>query len=142
MTTCAGEPRRRIDPALRVYYSLFALMILIALFGIVNTLALSILERVRESVCSRAIGMHRGQVRAMIGWEAAILAGIGTLLGLGLGAFVGWATTRAITQAGTAIPMLALAACAAVAAVAGPLVSVVPARRAARINIIRALASE
>ena len=131
-----------IDPALRVYYSLFALMILIALFGIANTLALSILERVREIGLLRAIGMHRGQVRAMIGWEAAILAGIGTVLGLGLGAFVGWATTRALTQTGTGIPMLALAACAAAAAVAGTLVSVVPARRAARTTIIRALATE
>jgi putative ABC transport system permease protein len=131
-----------IDPALRVYYSLFALMILIALFGIANTLALSILERVREIGVLRAVGMHRGQVRAMIRWEAAIISGIGTVLGLGLGAFVGWAATRALAQTATGIPVFPLVACAATAVTAGVLVTILPARRAAGVNIIRALATE
>ena len=86
---------RRIDPALRLYYSLLGLTVVIALFGIVNTQALHILERVRELGLLRAIGMDRRQVRAMVRWEALIVATIGTATGLSAGAFLGWALTRA-----------------------------------------------
>ena len=93
-----AELRRRaaaaIDPALRLFYSLLGLAIVIALFGIVNTLALSVLERVRELGLLRAIGMDRRQIRAMVHWEAVMIAAIGAALGLGLGAFIGWAVSR------------------------------------------------
>jgi putative ABC transport system permease protein len=131
-----------LDPALRVYYSMFGLMIVIALFGIVNTLALSVLERVRELGLLRVLGMQRHQVRAMLRWEAAIVAATGTAVGLALGALGGWATTRALNLSVTDVPAGQLAGCAAGAVLASTLAGAIPARRAARVDILRALATE
>ena len=88
-----------------MYYTLFGLMILIALFGIVNTLALSALERIRELGLLRVLGMQRRQVRAMLRWEAAIVAATGAAVGLALGALVGWAATRAFDLSATHVPV-------------------------------------
>jgi len=131
-----------IDPALRLYYSLFGLMILVALFGIANTQTLSVLERVRETGLLRAIGMDRRQVRSMIRWEATAIAGAGTALGLGLGAFLGWATMRALGQPAGSVPVGSLLVCAVAAVLAAALVTVPPARRAARVDPLHALATE
>jgi putative ABC transport system permease protein len=144
--TSRNELRRQtaadLDPALRVYYSLFGLMIVIALFGIVNTLALSILERVRELGLLRVLGMQRHQVRAMLRWEAATVAATGTAVGLALGALVGWATTRALNLSAAEVPVGRLAVCAAGAVLASMLAAAIPARRAARVDVLRALATE
>jgi putative ABC transport system permease protein len=134
----AGE----IDPALRVYYSLFGLVILIALFGIGNTLALSIVERVREIGLLRVVGMDRRQLRSMIRWEAIIIAGVGAVIGIGLGAFLGWATTIALSLPVVAVPAGLLAAFTAGAMAAAVLAAGLPARRAARTAMLRALAAE
>jgi len=144
--TGRDELRRRaaaeLDPALRVYYSLFGLMILIALFGIVNTLTLSALERVRELGLLRVLGMQRRQVRAMLRWEAAIVAATGTMVGLALGALLGWAATRAFDLTAAEVPVGLLAACAGAAVVASMLAASPAARRAARVDVLRAVATE
>jgi putative ABC transport system permease protein len=140
-----AELRRRaaaaIDPALRLFYSLLGLAIVIALFGIVNTLALSVLERVRELGLLRAIGMDRPQVRAMIRWEAVMIAAIGAALGLGLGAFIGWAVSRDLDLPFT-LPAGQLALVAAAAITTGVLAAALPARRAAQVDVLRAIAAE
>jgi putative ABC transport system permease protein len=141
-----GELRREvsaeIDPALRVYSSLLGLVILIALFGVVNTLALSILERVRELGMLRAVGMERRQVRSLIRWEAIIIAGIAALTGPVLGAFLGWATTITLDLPETVVPVARLALFTAFAIAATALAAVLPARRAARTPMLRVLAAD
>ena len=138
-----AELRRRaaaaIDPALRLFYSLLGLAIVIALFGIVNTLALSVLERARELGLLRAIGMD--QVRAMIRWEAVIIAAIGATIGLGLGAFIGWAVSRDLDLPAT-LPAGQLTLAAAAAITTGVLAATLPARRAAQVDVLRAIATE
>ena len=136
------EVSAAIDPALRVYYSLFGLVLVIALFGIFNTLALSILERTRELGLLRVVGMDRRQVRSMVRWEAVIIAGIGAVIGLGLGTFLGWATTITLHMAVATVPVAPLAGFAVVAVVAGAAAAWPPARRAARTPMLRAVAAE
>jgi putative ABC transport system permease protein len=140
-----AELRRRaaaaIDPALRLFYSLLGLAIVIALFGIVNTLALSVMERVRELGLLRVIGMDRRQVRAMIRWEAVMIAAIGVAIGFGLGAFIGWAVSRDLDLP-TTIPAGQLTLVAAAAIATGVLAAVLPARRAAQVHILRAIATQ
>ena len=79
---------------------MLALAILIALLGIANTLALSIFERTRELGLLRAVGMARPQVRSIIRWESIMIALFGTVLGLGVGSFFGWAIVRALSDQG------------------------------------------
>jgi putative ABC transport system permease protein len=131
-----------LDPALRVYYSLFGLMILIALLGIVNTLELSVLERIRELGLLRALGMQRRQVRTMLRWEAGITAATGAAIGLALGTLLGWGATRSFGLSATHVPVGLLAACAAAAMVASMLTASPPARRASRVDGLQALAAE
>ena len=140
-----GELRRRaaaqIDPALRLFSGLLGLALVVGLSGVVNTLVLSILERARELGLLRAIGMDRRQVRSMVAWEAVLVATIGTGVGVGLGAFLGWAICRDLELPPT-IPvgqLVLLAAAATVLAVAG---AALPARRAARLDPVRAVAAE
>jgi putative ABC transport system permease protein len=136
------ELRRRataaIDPALRLFYSLLGLAVVVGLAGVVNTLVLSILERTRELGLLRAIGMDRRQVRSMIRWEAVIIGAIGITIGLGVGAFLGWAIGRDLDLSAT-IPVGQLVLIAAAATVAA---ATLPARRAARVDIVRAVAVE
>jgi putative ABC transport system permease protein len=141
----AGELRRRataaIDPALRLFYSLLGLAVVVGLAGIVNTLVLSVLERGRELGLLRAVGMDRRQVRSMVAWEAVIVAAIGTGLGLALGAFLGWAVGRDLDLPAT-IPAGQLVLVAAAATAAAVLAATLPARRAARVDVVRAVAAE
>jgi putative ABC transport system permease protein len=131
----------QIDPTLRLFYSLLGLAIVVGLFGIVNTLILSILERVRELGLLRAVGMDRQQVRSMIRWEAVLVAAIGTAIGLGLGVFLGWAVSRDLDLR-VAIPLGQLALFAAAAILASVLAASLPARRAARTDVLRAITAE
>jgi putative ABC transport system permease protein len=140
-----NELRRRataaIDPALRLFYSLLGLAVVVGLAGVVNTLVLSILERTRELGLMRAIGMDRRQVRSMIRWEAVIIGAIGITIGLGVGAFLGWAIGRDLDLS-TTIPVGQLVLIAAAATVAAVAAATLPARRAARVDIVRAVAVE
>jgi putative ABC transport system permease protein len=133
-----------IDTILTLVYALLGLAVLIALLGIANTLALSIHERKRELGLLRAVGMSRAQVRSSVRWEAAIIAVFGTLLGLAIGTFLGWAMIHAIASQGinrVVIPAQPLAIVAAIAAIAAVGSAIMPARRAARINILTAVAT-
>jgi len=135
---------QRIDMMLGIVYVLLALSILIALMGIANTLALSVHERTRELGLLRAVGQTRTQVRAMLRREAVIVALFGTLGGVGLGVFLGWAL---VSAAGTdvarlTIPVGRLAAVVVAGAVAGVVAGVRPGRRAARLDVLAAVAAD
>jgi putative ABC transport system permease protein len=137
-----------VDTFLTIVYVMLALAILIALMGIANTLSLSVHERTRELGLLRAVGETRGQLRAMVRWESVIVALFGTVVGLGLGVFLGWALVRAAGQQGGAsmsvfaAPLAQLGLVLVVGALAGVLAGIRPARRAARLNILRAIAVE
>lgn len=125
--------------------ALLGLALVIALLGITNTLALSVFERTRELGLLRAIGMSRRQARSMIRWEAVIIAVIGAVLGLVVGAFLGWALVTALDSEGITeldIPGGQLATYMVIAALAGVLAALLPARRAARLNVLRAISTE
>ncbi len=129
---------------LSLVYVMLALAIVIALMGIANTLSLSVHERARELGLLRAVGQTRAQLRSMIRWESVIVALFGTVGGLGLGVFLGWALVRAASESiGTFSASPAqLAVVFLVGAAAGVLAGLRPARRAARRNVLEAIAAE
>ncbi len=140
-----ADASTEIDTMLGLFYALLGLAVLIALLGIANTLALSIFERTREIGLLRAVGMSRSQVRSTIRWESIIIAVFGTTLGLAIGTFFGWATVRAMAGEGIdtlTIPVTSLAIVATIAALAGAVAAIVPARRAARLHVLQALTSD
>ena len=123
---------------------MLGLAVVIALLGIANTLALSIHERKRELGLLRAVGMSRAQVRSSVRWESVIIALFGTALGLGIGVFFGWAMVRALSDKGITtltVPGGGLLVVTVGAALAGVLAALLPARRAARIDVLKAVAS-
>ena len=139
------ENNQDVNALLGLIFALLALAVVIALLGIANTLALSILERSRELGLLRALGMSRAQLRSTIRWEAILLALFGTALGLCIGVFFGWALVRALAGQGMetlALPWATLAAVTAIAALAGVAAAAVPGRRAARLDILRAIAAD
>jgi putative ABC transport system permease protein len=133
-----------IDKVLNLVYALLALAIVIAVLGIANTLALSVHERTREIGLLRAIGMTRAQVRATVRWESLIIALFGTALGLVLAVGSAWTVVRASAaqDMGTvAVPYQRLIMIALIAALAGLAASLAPARRAARMDVLAAIAA-
>ncbi|MCI3242603.1 ABC transporter permease [Streptomyces spinosisporus] len=136
-----------IDMMLTLVYALLALAVLIALLGIANTLTLAVHERTRELGLLRAVGQTRSQLRAMVRWESVLVAAFGTVGGLGLGAFLGWVLVKASDGASDsafafAIPPVQLVIVALVGLAAGALAGLRPARRAARLDVLRAIATE
>jgi putative ABC transport system permease protein len=134
----------QIDKLLSLIYVLLFLAVVIALFGIANTLALSVVERRRELGLLRAVGMQRSQVRASVRWEAALIALLGAAVGTALGLGFGWALVTAMDSGGIdhlAIPGMRLVVIALVATVAGVAAAALPARRAARLDVLRAISS-
>ena len=130
-------------PVCRLQPLLLALAVVIALLGIANTLALSIYERKRELGLLRAVGMSRAQVRSSIRWESVVIAMFGTALGLAIGAFFGWAMMKALADEGLdrlTIPVGQLVVVTAIAAFAGVGAAVMPARRAALADVLKAVA--
>lgn len=135
----------QINPLLALIYVLLLLAVIIALLGIANTLGLSIVERTRELGLLRAVGMTRRQMRSMIRWESVLIALFGTLGGLGVGLFFGWALVHALADQGFnvfRIPVVSLAVISILAALVGVVAAAVPARRAARLDVLRAIATE
>ncbi len=132
----------QIDQLLVLIYALLALTVIVAMFGIVNTLVLSVTERTRELGMLRAIGTSRRQVRRVIRYEAVITAQIGGVLGIVLGVFLAVLVSRAIDEFQVAIPWALLAALFVAAGAAGVLAAVLPARRASRLDVLEALAYE
>ena len=135
----------QINQMLGLIYVMLALAVVIALLGIANTLALSIFERTRELGLLRAVGMTRRQLRSAIRWEAVIIALFGTLLGLLVGLFFGWALVQALRTSGVdrlTVPVGQSATIVAVGALAGVLAAALPGRRAARLDVLRAVTTE
>ncbi|HEX2234738.1 MAG TPA: FtsX-like permease family protein [Actinomycetota bacterium] len=135
----------QVDQLLGLVTALLGLALVIALLGITNTLVLSVFERTRELGLLRAVGMSRRQTRAMVRWEAVIISIIGALLGLCVGIFFGWALVTALESEGITrlvVPGGQLLAYLVLAALAGVIAALPPARRAARLNVLEAVATE
>lgn len=135
----------QVDGLLNLMIGLLGLALVVALIGIVNTLALSVFERTREIGLLRAVGMTRNQVRTMIRWEAVYVSVFGALLGVVVGTLLGWAIVAASADQGLGVlevPVLRLATYVVVAGVAGVAAAVLPARRAARLDVLEAVTTE
>ena len=132
------------DDFLTILYVLLALSVVVSLFGMVNTLVLSVHERTRELGMLRAVGMTRRQTRRMVRHESVITALIGAAVGLPLGISLAALLTAALSQFDVqfSVPIAQLAVFTVVAAVAGILAAILPARRAARLNVLEALQYE
>ncbi|GAA1820142.1 ABC transporter permease [Planosporangium flavigriseum] len=134
-----------VNQLLGMVYVMLLLAVVIALLGVVNTLALSVLERTRELGLLRAVGMTRRQVRSAVRWEAVLIAAVGAVLGLCLGLAFGAAFSRALADIGivtVAVPIVQPVVCAIIAALAGVVAAILPARRAAKVDILRAVVAE
>jgi putative ABC transport system permease protein len=133
-----------LDTTLNVLYALLGLSVLVSLFGVVNTLVLSVFERTRELGMLRAVGMSRRQVRRMIRYESVVTLLIGASLGIAVGIFLAGLTSLALSDYGVvfSLPFLSLAIFVAVAILAGMLSAILPARRASRLNVLEALQYE
>ncbi len=128
-----------------IIFGMLALSVIIALFGIINTLALSVFERTRELGLLRAVGMGRRQLRRIIRWEAVIVAVFGGLLGIVIGTPLGAAISSAMPKSfisTVAVPWSTLVVMLVLAMVAGLVAAVFPAWRAGRMNVLAAIASE
>ena len=134
----------QITQLLNLIYALLALAIIVSLFGIANTLALSIHERTRELGMLRAIGMSRRQVRSMIRYEAVITALIGALLGMVIGVIFAALIAQPLKDEGFALsyPVGQLLGMLVVAAILGVIAAIPPARRASRLNVLESLQYE
>ena len=139
-----AEQLEMVDSLLAIFYVLLALAVIVSLFGIVNTLVLATFERTRELGTLRAVGMTRRQVRRMVRHESIITALIGATLGMAAGLGLAALVTTLLADEGLtfAVPAGSLLGFTAVAVVAGVLAAVLPARRAARTNVLAALAYE
>ena len=135
----------QLDQIVNLMYGLLGLAVVIALFSIANSMALSIHERTRELGLLRAVGMTRRQTRTAVRWESVLIALLGTGLGVLIGVFLGWSISVTIRGGGLAtftIPFGALAIIVVLALLGGVAAGMRPARRAARLDILRAIASE
>lgn len=134
-----------VNTLLNMIYALLALAVFIALIGIANTLALSVLERTRELGLLRAVGMTRPQLRSMVRWEAVLISVLGALLGLGIALLFGWSLVTALSGEGLevlSIPVVRLVVIVVLAGLAGVGAALLPARRAARLDVLKAITSE
>lgn len=136
----------QMNSFLNIVYAMLALAVIIALIGIWNTLGLSIIERTRELGLLRAVGMTRKQLRATIRTEAILIALTGTLIGVVLGTSIGSALIKSIPRdqglLGFAVPTTRLVVVLVAGVLVGLVAAIVPARRAARLNPLEALATE
>jgi putative ABC transport system permease protein len=137
--------KSQLNVFLLLLIALLLLSVVIAVLGIANTIALSVLERTREIGLLRAVGMRRRQVRATVRWEAVIISLYGTVLGLAFGLIGGWGLVRALRDEGFGVfevPIVPFIAVALLGAFVGVLASVWPAWRASRMNVLDAIATE
>jgi putative ABC transport system permease protein len=140
-----AQQTRVVDQVLVMVQILLALAILIAVLGVINTLALSVLERTRELGLLRAIGLKRGQTMRMVTVEAVVISVFGALLGLVVGVGLGAAVVRALRSEGItdlSLPWSQMITYLILAGVVGVVAAVLPAIRAARTNVLQAIAYE
>jgi putative ABC transport system permease protein len=138
------DREKQVETLVNLFYALLLLAVVISLFGIANTLALSIHERTRELGMLRAIGMSRRQVRTMIRYEAVITALIGAILGMILGIIFATLIAQPLKDEGFTLsyPVGSLVVLLVLAAFAGVLAAIAPARRASRLNVLESLQYE
>ncbi|WP_426513296.1 ABC transporter permease [Dactylosporangium sp. McL0621] len=137
---------KQINLTLYAMYALLAMAVIIAALGVVNTLAMSILERRREIGMLRAVGLSRNAVKRMVKLESVLIASFGAMLGIAVGGFLAWACVRllrnAMTGLTTVYPLGQFAAYVAGAALVGLLAALWPARRAARLNVLDSIKTD
>ena len=140
----ASSISQGLDLLLGIVYVLLALAVVIALLGIGNTLSLAVHERRRELGLLRAVGQTRRQVRSVLRLESVIIATFGTLVGLALGGFLGWALFATVSDGTGSLgfPVTQLVVIAVLGALAGVLAARRPARRAAKLPILEAIAAQ
>jgi putative ABC transport system permease protein len=138
------EQNQQVDQLVGLVLALLALSVIVALLGIINTMALSVHERTRELGMLRAVGMSRRQVRRMVRAESVITALIGAVLGTVLGIAFAALLSRPLADEGFVfeLPLATLIGVAILAAIAGVLAAIPPARRAARVDVLRAVTTE
>jgi putative ABC transport system permease protein len=144
-TEYAAEQRGSIDPLIYIIYALLGLALVIAVLGVVNTLGLSIIERTREIGLLRAIGVDRRQMRRMVSLESVAIAVLGALMGIGMGLVFGIALMASLRDEGlevTRIPWVDLGIYLLAALVIGLLAALLPARRAGRLDVLKAIGTE
>jgi putative ABC transport system permease protein len=135
----------QIDPLVNLMYGLLGLAVLISLINIANSMALSIHERTRELGLLRAVGMTRRQTRRSVRWETVIIALLGTALGIVIGVFFGWSISVTIRNGGLGaftLPVTPLIVIALIAVIGAVIAVIRPASRAARLDVLRAIANE
>jgi putative ABC transport system permease protein len=136
---------QQVDQMLIVVYALLGLAIVIAVMGIANTISLAVHERTRELGLLRAVGQTRRQTRTMVRWESVMTALFGTIGGIVLGTFLGWGVVKSIGESegiGTfALPVQPLVIVLVLGAAAGVVAAMRPARRAAKLDVLTAIAS-
>jgi putative ABC transport system permease protein len=140
-----ADAEMQIDQLLVLFIGLLFLAIIIAILGITNTLALSIIERTREIGLLRAVGMTRSQTGWMVRWEAVIVALFGALMGVAIGVFLGWAVVQALGDVGLgtfSIPWGQIGILVLVAGFAGIIAAIYPSWKASRIDVLDAIAYE
>lgn len=134
-----------MDVLVLVVTGLLGIAVFIALIGVGNTLALSVIERRQENGLMRALGLTKGQLRGVLAWESLLVAGVAAVLGVLAGSMYGLVSTAALLSETDEVrldfPLLQVLAVIVVATGAGVLASVLPARRAARTSPVAAMAS-
>lgn len=141
----SDQIRAQVNQLLSILYMLLAVAVVIAVLGIVNTLLLSVLERTREIGLLRAVGTGRGQVRRVVRIEALIIALFGAFLGVGLGLLFGVTIQQTLADDGITelgIPWTLIAVVLVVSALVGVLAAIIPARRAANLDVLAAISTE
>lgn len=143
-TEFSDQIREQVNQLLYMIYGLLALAIVIAVIGIINTLGLSVIERTREIGLLRAIGMSRTKLRRMITLESVTIAVLGAVLGMALGLTIGVLLQRSLSDELTSLglPLNQLLVFLAIAVVVGVLAALIPAIRAARLNVLDAISTE
>jgi putative ABC transport system permease protein len=144
-TTFKRDQKKQIDQLLNIVIVLLALSVVIAVIGIVNTLALSVFERTREIGLLRAVGMQRKQVKRMIRSEAVIVALLGSVIGLIVGVILARVLVAALASGGIdqfSVPVPRLIFYLVVAGAFGVLAAVFPARRANKLDVLSAITTE
>jgi putative ABC transport system permease protein len=135
----------QVSGFLNFIYGLLALSVIIAVIGIANTISLSVYERTHELGLLRAVGMSRRQIRSSIRWESMLVALLGTAIGLVVGVALSYAVVEALSQSGLTVyrlPITTLIVVVVVGAVLGVLAALRPASRAAKLDVLRAIAAE
>ncbi|UQX01466.1 ABC transporter permease [Streptomyces sp. RerS4] len=145
-TEMRDEMAGMMNTALNIMYGLLGMALIIAVLGVINTLAMSVYERQQEIGMLRAVGLDRGRVKNMIRLEAVVISLFGAVIGIGVGVFLAWAGGKTIASSipgyALVIPFDRIAVFFALAGLVGVLAAMWPARSAARLNMLTAIKTE